>query len=611
MKRRYVEKILLPLIALLICGFIVLSERYGITTKPLRPSVLTDLTFSGEVEEIPTCVILTCKTDKVNAIYQQMITHVLDEMCIAYDVLDVTENFHPDCLSAYKTMVITFEDWSVLGDDLLAICNWVKQGGAMMNMSTPIPNEGFLTIAGKLGIENGGRSYTGISGFRIENQSMIGGNEGEVYSYISQGEAPLQISLNLNLREECTVHMSTEDGKTPLIWECPYQDGKFVIINETITEKYQRGFVCLAYSLLEDACIYPVINASAFYLDDFPAPMPEGDETYIKRDYGITLEAFYATIWWPEVLSWTEEYGIKYTGSIIETYNDMVEGPFERNYITTQYTSYGNMLLNNGGELGLHGYNHMPLTKEKGKNDSHIKGEKQWKSKEDMKEALEELYDFSTRLFPKTTFQIYVPSSNRLSQEGKEAVLEVCPDISIFASGYLESMEPDAYVQEFCVDEDGYIQTPRIVSGMEIENIQKIAALSELNYHYVQSHYVQLYDILDEQKGAVKGWEVLHKEFEKYLDWVYTSAPDIRNVTGSQMGRAVLQYDKLSVARSLEENALHVKIGGFSGEAYFILRVNDGTPVSFEGCEVKKITGNLYEVHAFSDEITIGLGEVN
>ena len=46
-----------------------------------------------------------------------------------------------------------------------------------------------------------------------------------------------------------------------------------------------RGFYAASYSLLTDVGVYPVINGSAFYLDDFPSPVPEGDATYVKRDY--------------------------------------------------------------------------------------------------------------------------------------------------------------------------------------------------------------------------------------------------------------------------------------------------------------------------------------
>ncbi len=43
----------------------------------------------------------------------------------------------------------------------------------------------------------------------------------------------------------------------------------------------------------------PVINSAVFYLDDFPSPVPSGDGTYIKRDYGLLHRRLYAKVWLP------------------------------------------------------------------------------------------------------------------------------------------------------------------------------------------------------------------------------------------------------------------------------------------------------------------------
>lgn len=56
-----------------------------------------------------------------------------------------------------------------------------------------------------------------------------------------------------------------------------------------------------SYSLLQDAVAYPVINSAVFYLDDFPSPVPGGDGTYIRRDYGLSISDFYSQVWWPDL----------------------------------------------------------------------------------------------------------------------------------------------------------------------------------------------------------------------------------------------------------------------------------------------------------------------
>lgn len=611
MKQRNVSKIWIPIIALLICGVVVLLERYGVTSEYLisEQEKQQNFTFTEAVWDEAECLILTSAKDEVSGIYEEMITFVLDDMRVPYDVLEVSVDAELTGLDQYKTLVITFEDWSILGDNLLVLCDWVKEGGGMMNMSTPVPNASFQAVSGKLGIEYGGTEYVGISGFQVMNDCMIGGTEGETYSFVTEGERMLEVSLGILLNSSCETLLLSEDGKVPLLWKCDYGEGTFVIFNEVITDKYQRGFASLAYSMLEDISIYPVINASAFYLDDFPSPVPGGDGEYIKRDYGVSVASFYSTIWWPKVLTWAEKYGIRYTGLIIELYSDDVQSPFVENTEVAQFTTYGNMLLNAGGELGFHGYNHMPLCVEGTDEELQYGDYNLWPSQTEIKEALKELTRFAEGLFPDSTFTVYVPPSNILSETGKEALLETCPDVKIIASTYLPDADSTAYVQEFEVDEDGMIHTPRVTSSLEPDSYQRIVALTEMNLHYVQSHFMHPDDLLDEDRGAAKGFQKLSESFESYLEWVYTSAPDIRNVTGSEMGTAVLQYDQLSMKREWNGNVLSVRLGGFSGEAYFLMRIKEGSLAGTEGCTYENVTGDIYVVHATSDEIKIYLGE--
>ena len=76
-------------------------------------------------------------------------------------------------------------------------------------------------------------------------------------------------------------------------------------------EKVVRGFYAASYSLLTDVGVYPVINGSAFYLDDFPSPVPEGDGTYVKRDYGMSISDFYMDVWWPDMQELASDHNVR------------------------------------------------------------------------------------------------------------------------------------------------------------------------------------------------------------------------------------------------------------------------------------------------------------
>ena len=61
------------------------------------------------------------------------------------------------------------------------------------------------------------------------------------------------------------------------------------------------------------------------------------------------------------MLDMAEEHGVKYTGVIIDNYEDDVSGDVVEQEDVQRFQYFGNMLLHQGGELGYHGYNHQPL----------------------------------------------------------------------------------------------------------------------------------------------------------------------------------------------------------------------------------------------------------
>ena len=75
---------------------------------------------------------------------------------------------------------------------------------------------------------------------------------------------------------------TTDDSHTPLIWEKSYGKGKFVVDNLGIYERNVRGIYAASYSLLTEVTVYPVINGSTYYIDDFPSPVPAGDGRFVK-----------------------------------------------------------------------------------------------------------------------------------------------------------------------------------------------------------------------------------------------------------------------------------------------------------------------------------------
>ncbi len=525
---------------------------------------------------------------------------ILDQMRIPFDALEAGE-FEWETPDDYTHIVLSLDDLGLLGEDLLDMMGWVRDGGNLMLLYPPELNGSFQMIQDKLGIVSIGNDFSVVEGMHFTKAFMLG-TEGKDYVITD----PFESSMTVQLEEDCEIYVeSTGQSAVPLIWSRKVGEGSIVVDNLGFLEKAYRGIHCAAYSLLGDSCVWPVINGSVFYIDDFPSPVPGGDSSRIKSDYGMTIKEFYTQVWWNNVHGLAEKYGVRYTGLVIEEYSDQVKAPFERNEDLQRYTYFGNMLLGQGGEIGFHGYNHMPLVLENFDYMGLFDSYRQWASYEDMKAGITELSEFCALLFPKEKFQVYVPPSNILSEEGRAMLAEEFPDIKAIASVYLPG--DLAYEQEFEEAEDGIVETPRIISGYILDDYVQITALSELNLHFVNSHFQHPDDVLDEDRGADLGWEEMFRRISAYMEWLYTSAPDIRSFTGSEIAAAVQRFDRLSVKRYDTGSSLILELGGFTDEAWMLVRLNEGTPGDVDGGSLTEVLDGLYLLKAEKERIEISI----
>lgn len=602
------QRVVMPVIFMAVFSVLIIVQRIGVLydgntqTDPLGSLAYTDPVPEEEAE----CLLISDSSDQDSMTILPEVRHVLEDMRVPVMEADVSGLQLEQQLPGKKTVVIATSDWEKFKGQLYTLVRWVHGGGSVMAAMPPVPGSGSLSVRQQAGILDGGQSYTDISGIKASHEGILGASQKQVYLFSLQGET-MKTSLDVQLYDNADVWFTSEDGKTPILWSSDYGDGKFVVLNDVISEKYQRGFYCIGYSLLQPACIWPVINASAYYLDDFPSPVPGGDSTYIQRDYGVDIATFYSQIWWPQMLEWEREYGIRHTGMIIEDYNDDVSAPFKTQKTTGRFMTFGNTLVYHGGELGLHGYNHQPLCISSIDEDMQFGSYKLWKSEKDAEEAVRELASFSKKTFPGQKLQVYVPPSNILSDTGKAALLKADPDIRVIASVYTNSADVQSYVQEFGMDEDGIIDAPRITSGTIIDDYMYLTAFSEMNYHFVQSHFCHPDDVLDPDRGAEKGWAYMAEHFEDYLKYMTKSAPDMEQTTGSEIGAQVARWSSLSVQREMKPGELELKLGGFSGEAWFLMRLNEDQAKITEtsGCRTEEIADGLYLVHATSDTVRI------
>lgn len=572
----------------------VIYQKQNRLLEPLDQEVLSRQAVSAVK---PECLYIW-QDDAQGVMARDMTESMLSQMKVPYKAVEIQEiekvNFRD-----YQKVVIGVTDLDTMGDSVWDLMDWIDSGGNALFLYLPSPG-GFLTmIQDSIGIDSIGATAVRVEGFHFLKPLMPGGESRDFYI-----TDPYESSWGVLLKKDCQVYMeSVGSDVTPLIWRYRSGDGVVVVGNIDFIDKIYRGFYCAAYTLLGDGEVYPVINGSSFYIDDFPAPVPGGDGKYITRDFGVSVKDFMTQIWWPDVQKLGQKHNIRFTGMVIEQYSDQVEGDFTENEDISRYRYFGNQLLDSGGEIGFHGYNHMPLVLKnfdyRGQYDSY----QRWGTTDDMKASLTELDRFCGQLFPDEEFQVYVPPSNILSEEGRQLLVEEFPQIKVIASTYLAG--DLAYVQEFEVAEDGMVETPRIISGYIIDDYTWMTGLGELTFHYVNTHFQHPDDVLDEDRGAELGWNEMYRRLDEYADWLYDAAPPIRNLTGIEMAGAVQRYDAISVDRTFTDEGVTLELGNFADEAWFMVRLNGHEPGKVTGGTLEKLLDGLYLLKAEQDKIEI------
>ena len=594
--------ILVILGCFLMMAVILFAERAGIHYQEKkrqisyidRDRIVTEKEVASSLKK--SCLVLMDSSQEESIQAWTQFQQIFMDMRVGTEVVDLQEQTLPE-LEPYETVTVLLRSLEPLKENVLDICSWVKEGGNVLFALT-LQKETYVSmIEQKLGIISSGYQNAEVSSIYFEKDFLIGG--GRSYAITDPFDSAWEVQLDETARVYARI--GDENGM-PLIWERNYGKGTFVIDNFGLTEKAVRGFYAASYSLLTDAGVYPVINGSVFYLDDFPSPVPGGDGTYVRRDYNTSIAEFYSNVWWPDMMTLAAKHGVKYTGVIIENYEDDTDEEITEQTDVQRFQYFGNMILHQGGELGYHGYNHQPLSLSN-VDYGTVLPYKTWTSLDAMEKAVDELIRFGKKMFPATELSVYVPPSNVLSEEGRKLLREKFPEIRSIASNYFSG--EFAYVQEFETAEDGIVEQPRIISGAVIDDYMQMAALSELNMHFVNSHFMHPDDLLDEDRGAALGWEKLKKRLDEYMTWLNESAEELRNLTGSELAGAVQRYGALTVDKEITEKEIRLHLGHLYDEAYLMVRINEGKPGEVTGGELVNITGNLYLLRAEESDVVI------
>ncbi|WP_432402843.1 DUF2194 domain-containing protein [Wukongibacter sp. M2B1] len=523
---------------------------------------------------------------KVRENFEKMLQYTKKD----YDVIPVNEVTTIN--NRYDSIFLVMDDIERF-NDLDGLLRYVFEGGNLFFTFRLDFNEGFHKIYRKLGIYEF-NDYVDSVGIRLLDNILVKGKGLE----IKDRELIINSSMSLRLDEDCSKYAESIDG-VQLLWKRKYGQGNILYFNGTMLDvKMNRGFILGSLSLLEEDFIYPIINTKISFIDDFPAPIPSGTYESITKEFGRTIPRFYKEIWWPDMLELSLKYNLKYTGVAIGTYNDEVENiePESTDLNIKNYIYYGRELINNGGEMGIHGYNHQPLsTKELF--DKSL-GYKPWKNVDTIIDSIEEINKLSKKAFPNYTFRVYVPPSNILYPEGREALLKADAEIKIISSLYNNSYDQDEYKQEFEISDDGIIEFPRLTSGYTYTSEKEWVILNGVTSHGVFSHFIHPDDILDYHRNDGKGWSELLKEYDELNKKVFDNYRWLRGMTATEGANEMLKYLLAEPRFEKKDTYLKIYTNNYFDKIYFILRTEKEIE-SVENCNIEEIDKNIYLIESY------------
>ncbi|GIO12907.1 membrane protein [Cohnella xylanilytica] len=494
--------------------------------------------------------------------------------------------------SDYKpaAIIVTVQSYSSIAD-MDALIRYVEQGGRVMLAAVPEVDNGFYRLYRKLGILDSG-SYVDAQSIRFRRNILIGYGDAEF-----NGESLQNSLLSVKLDERAEVLAETDEG-SPLIWQTAYGDGEFLVFNGTmLQDKISRGLIAGCLGTLLPDFIYPIYNSKSVYIDDFPAPPPSLLNDKIYGQYQMGVGQYYSQIWWPDMIRFAKRHHLRYTALLIVNYGDRVKPPFDwrEDSDAENFARYSKEILKQGGEIGVHGYNHQSLTTDKRIADAY--GYLRWPDEDAMAASLRAVLEFERSVLPNYKLRTYVPPSNAMDSSARSVLKRELPDLTNISSLFLEDAERITYGQEYGIGEDGVVDLPRVTSGFSPDIYEQWSAANIVTAYGSFSHFVHPDDSYDPERSYGLTWEQLSKRFEEFLADIDKRYPWLTPTTASEASNAVERLSISSPVIVREHDGLSGYINSFTGPQEFILRT-DKKIAEASGCQWSNIDSGVYLIKA-------------
>lgn len=461
---------------------------------------------------------------------------------LAAETFDLSTADPLPALSRYSSvMFLSPAPKELLKESLQDLLDYVRHGGSLTFLA-PMICDGFRDFLG-VAASTPNHSPLSDSGAPDKEVHMIHFTgdrfEGLEDTIVPFHDVSNRLELKLTLSDDATVdaYFEHSDSPQPAIWHKAVGAGEISVWAFVPTGRHWgRSFLLHSALQGQPVAVKCIANTAVFQIDDFPCPPPDA---LVPVEPGVHLEwpAFIDRVWLPDLATLAETKGITYSCGVVFHYNQHTRAPFEFDDWALDPRSHDGEGFGTAadhahwarehGELGLHGYNHVPLRLE------------DWSSRADMVEALRACVAWWQRDPTADLLTSYIPPMNVYDRDGALAVTEACPTIRalcgdfwgpVSSGGGREFMPERWNTKLFCL--------PRVTSGYTMNESLKWQMLASIYELGTWTHFIHPDDILDVPSGIEtpeynrnpesrpwRGPNGLHAQLERMLDFVRTTFP--------------------------------------------------------------------------------------
>lgn len=416
-------------------------------------------------------------------------------------------------------------------------------------------------------------------------------------------EKYFNVDYEVNLeKEEILAYFQNKNGeKLPAIWYLKQKSGSIGYINPSLVLKETRGIILQSIMEMQDVAISAIINSYTFMLDDFPLPSYNIIRLTIDNKK-ISDDEFYYRIWWPQLKEFSKKYQIKLSTFVALNYNAKTQPPFEFSEFLLNYNSTIKTLREIADspniELGLHGYNHIPLTKENWENPDNI-----IKATKNAKIFLENVIGHPITLIS------YVAPNNIIDEYGIKYLLKGHPEIRLIGTRY----EGSEFFTEYNIIDKTLI-LPRSVYGYYPASKMYFNLINTLANFGAFQYYIHPDDAFDKNRNPDNlSWDKMYTYLENLYDNLKNFFPWLRNQSISETYKSYFDYFTTSIKYYQENNKIYVSLPDNSYFPRFFWLKSKNKIESINGGEIiyNYKDNNIYVIQMDTPILEINLGEEN